>query len=355
MAILRNPMEAPWSFKQKTSFVFWFIFTLASIYCAAQSLNKTANIDLWICYIIATAIIATATLCLTLVKEATGEGYVSRRKLKLYAGILIFLFAWSFIVAANTHYIYFKMTVDRIRLSELTTVLKNFELVQNKVINQIDTMTSNYSVRIDNEIDNLKTELTNPFNPGHAEKTDSILKRIEILIGDNADLMTNPPNSGDRDGLRKYADLSADKIRRIRDNNLANCNQKKNEIIAVFTDNNNQITLKTLEKDVADFELIGAFEKRNTLRKSYTLFDKVCKLISDIAVPLGKNTLRVDISKYKLDETPPSIDIEDIATAWRYFFINPQNARFIWSIILAMVIDIACFMFWYFGVLSKED
>ena len=168
-------------------------------------------------------------------------------------------------------------------------------------------------------------------------------------------MLTNPPASSDRNGLRIYADLITDKIREIRDNNLANCKKKKDEIAAVFADENNRMTLKALDTDVKDFELIGELEKRNTLRNSYALFDKVCKMISDMAIPLGKNTLKVDISAYKLNEIPPSIDIEDIATAWRYFFDDLHNARFIWSIILAMVIDIACFMFWYFGVLSKKD
>jgi len=347
-------MAARLTFKQKTSFVFWLIFTLGSIFCAAQSLYRSTGVEKLICYVGATAILATATLCLTLVKESTSEGYVARRKLKLYAGTLVFFLEWIFIVMANTHYIYFQMSSDRMRLSELNAVKKNFDLTRNTVINQIDSMSANYSTKIDNEIDNLKTEITNPYNPGHATKTDSILKRIEILIGDNADLMTNPPSPSNIAGLRIYADLNADKIRRIRDNNLATCKARKNEIESFFIDTNNIKTFEAIETTIEKFELIDELEKRNILRNSYTLFDKICKAISDISIPLGKNTLIIDIAKYKLAEIPPSIDMEDIATAWKQFFQSP-NARFIWSIILALIIDVACFMFWYFGVLSKED
>src|ERR1044072_6904002 len=127
MGLFRNPMEAEYTFKQKTSFVFWAIFSISSIHCSAQSINKTYSLDQWLSYVIATAIVAGATLCLFLIKRSMDEGYVERRKLKLFLGFPVFLILWFCIVAVNTHFIYVKMTGDRMRLSELNTVRKNFD------------------------------------------------------------------------------------------------------------------------------------------------------------------------------------------------------------------------------------
>jgi len=351
----RNPMGDKWTLSKIVSFVCWVIFSVTSIHCAAQSLYQSTGQEIWVCYVVGGSIVAVASLGLRLVKRSFDEGFVSIRRLRLVAGSFIFLFPWLFILAANTHFIYFKMAVERNRLSELNNVRTNFDLVRVKAINQIDTMSAGYATRVENEILNLKAEINNRNNPGHANKTDEILLRIEVLIGDNADLMTNPPSSKDRNGLRLYADETAEKIRAITKNNLKKCQDEKREIESFFTMRENTETLLLLDSSIRKFFVLDENTKKTALRESYTLFDKLCKAITAIAIPLGKNVLTIDVEMYKLSAIPPSIDMEDIATAWKLYFEQPKNQRFIWSIILALVIDVACFSFWYFGVLSEED
>lgn len=351
---MRNPMDEELTLRQKVSVICWGIFSITSTYCAAQSLHNSTTQEKWICYVVGGAIVATASLGLYQIKRASDEGFVKRRSLRLIVGSFIFLLSWLFILAANTHFIYFKMAVDRTRLNELNTVNTNFDLIKNKAFTEIDTMTSSYSKQIDNEIENLKTEITNPYNPGHAQKTDSILKRIEILIGDNADLMSNPPPPNDKNALRVYADRNAEKIRRIRQNNIEPILDAKKKIESYFVNAENMNTIKALNYSIKNFYNIDENSKKSALRNSYTLFDKVYKAISDLSISLGKRRLTIDVSRYQLSEIPPSIDMEDIATAWKMFFKDFHNARFVWSIILAMVIDVACFAFWYFGVLSED-
>jgi hypothetical protein len=353
MGLFNNPMEAPWSFKKKSSLLFWLIFTSGSVYCAEESLYTTTNLPKFVCYIMGLAIISTATFCLYLIRNATSDGFVQGRKVKLVLGIIFFPIFWFFIVAANTHYIFFQMSVEKMRLKELTVVNNNFDLAKNKFFSEIDSLNRNYDLQVENEISNLISEITNPGNPGHDKETDKILIRIGELTGGNVVLESRPPSPNNRDALREYANRNADKIRKIKEKNLQICITSKDKVSQILDENKN--VRNELNETISNFEKTSEGEKKNALRRSYDLYDKVYKLISDILIPVHSETLKVDIASYKLPSIAPSIDIEDISSAWKFFFKGLYSAKFFWSIVLAMIIDIASFMFWYFGVLSKEE
>jgi len=349
----RNPLDEPWSSKRKIYFLLYAIFYAASVWASGESLHRSTTLPKVFCYLVAFGVLALASLCLKLVRDSFSKGPEHARGLKLLFGLLGFAVAWTAILSANTHNIYYVMTIDKQRQQELRNVKNQLELVEDKSITAFKSAKSDFSSNIDREIGNLKSELLNPNNQGHGPKTDEIITRIEVMLGNKIDLQTNPPT--DQAGLRRYANDLADKIRAMTAAKLNTVDEKIKQLNLFLNKEEYQNTQLVLDHLITNYRNVSENEIVQGLRNSYSTYAKTHEYIDQLySEPLIRDHANLDIQK--LPEVPTSIESEAIAFVWGQFFRGelPRLSLFLWSLGIGFIFDFTCFMFWYFGVLPEE-
>ncbi len=354
MALFGTPLDEPWSANRKISLLLYLIFLTASIWACGESLARTLEASKILCYILAFSALATASFCLGLVKTSLSRGYVSNRSIKLAFGAIGFVILWFSILMANTHNIYYVMTINDQRQRELANVKNQLDLIEDKSAAAFNAAKTKFNSVIEGEIVNMKNEIQNPNNPGHGEKTDSIVNRIETLLGQEIDMPSNPPT--DLNGRRQYAGLMSDQVREITRAKLSTIDDKINQLNIFLGKEEYQKTQKNLDDLIANFHARSERELVQGLRGSYSIYSKSREYIDQLFLePLIQ--AHANLSIEKLPAVPVSIESEDIAYSWGEFFggENVNKARFWWAIFIALILDLACFLFWYFGVLPDLE
>lgn len=349
----RNPLDEPWSTKRKTYFLLYAIFFCVSVWASGESLHRSTTLPKTFCYIVAFGVLALASLCLKLVRDSFSRGPEAARSIKLLFGSLGFIIAWLAILSANTHNIYYVMTVDKQRQQELRNVKNQLDLVEDKSVAAFNSAKATFSNKIEREISNLKAELLNPNNQGHGPKTDEILNRIEAMLGNEVDLQTNPPT--DQAGLRKYTADLAEKIRTMTNGKLKTVDEKINQLNNFLQKPEYQNTQRNLDDLITNYRTKSETEITQGLRNSYSTYQKTQEYIDQLySEPLIRDNANLSIER--LPEVPESIESESIAFVWGQFFKGeiPRLSLFLWSIGIGFIFDFTCFMFWYFGVLPEE-
>jgi hypothetical protein len=303
--------------------------------------------------LIAIGVMSLASFCLKLVRDSFSRGPEQARTSKLLLGLLGFLVGWTAILSANTHNIYYVMTVDKQRQQELRNVKNQLELIEDKSIATFRSAKTAFNNNIESELTNLKTELLNPNNQGHGPKTEQIVSRIEALLGNEVDLPTNPPT--DQFGLRQYATEMANKIRAMTGEKLKTVDEKIEQLSEFLKEDDYQNTQNVLEHLIANHLTVTENEIIQGLRNSYSTYAKTQEYIAQLyAEPLIRDNAELKIEK--LPEVPLSIEAEAIAFVWGQFFRGelPRLSLFLWALGIGFIFDFTCFIFWYFGVLPEE-
>jgi hypothetical protein len=349
----RNPLDEPWSAKRKIYFLLYAIFFATSVWATGESLRRSTTLPRLFCYVVAFGVLALASLCLKLVRDSFSRGPEPARALKLFFGTLGFIIAWLAILSANTHNIYYVMTVDKQRQQELRNVKNQLDLVEDKSNAAFNSAKTTFSSNIEREIGNLKAELLNPNNLGHGPKTDEIVTRIEGMLGNEVDLQTNPPT--DRAGLRTYTTDLAEKIRAMTNGKLRTVDEKIKQLDAFLKKEEYQNTQNNLDDLIANYGTKSEQELTQGLRNSYSTYKKAQEYIDQLySEPLIKNNANLSIER--LPEVPVSIESEAIAFVWGQFFKGeiPKPSLFLWALGIGFIFDFTCFMFWYFVVFPEE-
>jgi hypothetical protein len=349
----RNPLDEPWSSKKKIYFLLYAIFFGASVWASGESLHRTTTLPKWFCYLVAFGVLALASLCLKLVRDSFSRGPEPHRAVKLVAGLLGFTVAWIAILSANTHNIYYVMTVDKQRQQELRHVKNQLELVEDKSVSAFKSAKTTFTNNIEREIGNLKAELLNPNNQGHGPKTEEIVSRIETMLGNEVDLPTNPPP--DPIGLRRYATDLAENIRSMTTGKLRTVDEKIEQLNLFLNKEEYQNTQKVLDYLITNHRTATENEIIQGLRNSYSTYAKVLEYITQLySEPLIRDNAKLTIER--LPEVPESIEAEAIAFVWGQFFRGalPRLSLFLWALGIGFIFDFTCFMFWYFGVLPED-
>jgi hypothetical protein len=348
----RNPLDEPWSTKRKIYFLLYAMFFAASVWASGESLQRSTTLPKVFCYLVAFGVLALASLCLKLVRDSFSKGPEHARALKLTFGVLGFIVAWTAILSANTHNIYYVMTVDKQRQQELRHIKNQLDLVEDKSISTFNSAKTVFSNNIEREIGNLKAELLNPNNQGHGPKTEEIVTRIEGMLGNEVDLPTNPPM--DPVGLRRYTTDLADKIRTMTNGKLRTVDERINQLNAFLRKDDYQNTQNVLDNLITNYRTASEDQIIQGLSNSYSIYSKTHEYIDQLySEPIIRDNANLSIER--LPEVPISIESEAIAFVWSQFFRGeiPRLSLFLWALGIGFIFDFTCFMFWYFGVLPE--
>lgn len=358
----KNPFDEPWTNTRKIAVVLYVAFFLLSAWVTSESLVRTFKFSpfgnsqigtriFW--FIVACMILVVASVCLNLVRKSF-EGKVSNRLAYLIVGGIVFLGAWFFILMANTHGIYYIMTINEQRQNELRNVKNQLELVKSNSESAFKLARTKFENEIEADIKDMKAEITNVNNPGRAGATNAIINRIVEKIGQEISMPSKAPTNAS--GLAQYAEELAKRIREITQLKLKVVDEKVKELRAFSQQDEYRNTLLNLD------DLINNYDKKDEkdvvlgLRNSYSVYDKT----QDYIKSLFKEPL---ISKYTelplqtLPKVPVSIESERIDYVWGEYFggLNINLVSFRWAIFFGLMFDVACYVIWYFYVLPEED
>lgn len=348
-----NPLERGFTRKQLISLTLYLIFFSASVWATAESISRTAHLPRIFCYVLSFAFLAGASFCLALIKHSLSSGYVRARTLLLSIGTVGFVFLWLISLTSNTHNFYFVATVEDLRRSELGDVLGKLRLLRQKTNLAAETAVTSLRKEIEAKIEKMKSEITNPGDPGHGVETEKILHEIEELLQREIQPLDRPP--GGLAAWREYSNAMANQIRRILETRLAEVDQsiaRVNEYLErPETSRLIDRLEKVLEDGITSVELEGL---KNLLRTAFEAYNDSLDIVQQafqLPVLAGSAPALID-----LPDVPTSIRLENIASSWRDFLAGRYEPwRFWLSLLWAMALDLAAFILFYFGVLLREE
>ncbi len=353
MQIFTNPLEKPLSRKQIFSALLFALFLGASVWATGESIARSVALPKFFTYIIGFAAMAAASFCLSMIHKSISDSYVNKRIQLLIIGLIGWLFFWSGSFTSNTHNIYFLMVVDEMRQEELRNIKNELQLIKDKSVAAFDIAKGRYASAIENNIENMKYEIINEGQLGHGPKTDSILAVISNLLG--SEVTRLDPRSNSRADLQSHARQMATKIREMKQHKLREIDDRIKNLKKFIEKPQYQYILLQLDTAINNYDHEPMDDIKMILRNSYShynqCFDYLQQLFEDEFL---KENSRLQLNN--LPKTPESVELENIARSWQQFLKgNFDSWHFYLAIIWALIIDLACFILYFFGVLPNED
>jgi len=350
-------------------FILYSLIAITSIWLTGNSLDRSFGrgntiMTSILSYVLAFGIFAAASGALAMIKKGLDiNSIIEKRTVYTIFGFILFIFIWFLGgITTNTHSYFFYQNINEIQQNELQDMSNKLQLLVPVSEAGVDEIKINYKNDIEAEIENLKTEILNYGKPGHGPKTDSILVRIERLLGQEIDDL-DPPGT-DRTSLNRYAGQLADKIRVITDLKLSEIDAKFGKIKSFFFDIDNYSQTSNNEEIIeiiTDLEFahknytFGNYEENNIiLEKAYNKYTLMYDFIIT-QFPEDFIAERTNIQLKPIDDTPLSVQYEKIITSWTQFLKNENNnSRFLWALAFAILTDILAFFFWW-KFIPEED
>ena len=209
-----NPLERGWDKSQYLSFILYVIFLCISVWATGESIYRSIGLHKYFSYSLGLVALLGASFCLGLIKRFFSGEREDNRGLLVVCGFVGFVLFWLITFTSNTHNFYYMMTIDEQRKKDYNEVIKQLELGKINPINVFDNAEERYKEKIDAEIINMKREILNNGDPGSGAKTDSIIARIEGVMGNVTINKLKPINNSKRELIR-HADIMAEQIREI--------------------------------------------------------------------------------------------------------------------------------------------
>ena len=234
-------------------------------------------------------------------------------------------------------------------------MIKQLELGKINPINVFDNAEERYKEKIDAEIINMKREILNNGDPGSGAKTDSIIARIEGVMGNVTINKLKPINNSKRELIR-HADIMAEQIREIEMSRIDDYRKSvKQKIIDYVGNPLYKSKLDELTQCVNNINDLDENTLNYSLSKGYSAYSKYYGFLEQ----LFKNPFLKDWHDFgikKLDDVPLSIQLKSISKSWEIFFCGIfVKSNFYLAIIWALMVEMACFIVFYFGVLKEES
>ena len=346
-------MSEGWESKQFISFILYLFFLGVSVWATGESIARSWNLYNVFPYLIGLAALLTASFCLSIIKTSVSPGYVEYKGIKAFIGVIAFVFCWLVSFTSNTHNFYYLMSIEEQRKLDFSVLINQMELGKENSSNAFENAINNYKSVINSEIINMKSEITNVGDPGHGIRTDSIIVRIEGLMGVTIDELD--PRSNTRRDLNRYANEMARKIRDIRDEQIRGMYNIKSKLENFVSSEDFKSTYDIVKLYYSEIDDADIKDLNKVLRKGYSLYSKFYSYINELFKnPFLKSYSGLELKK--LDEVPLSIQLRNISKSWEMFFKGRFNtSNFYLSLVYAIVIDLACFVLFYFGVLKEDE
>lgn len=271
-----------------------------------------------------------------ILKSLDFEKYVSNRAWLFVGGALLYLVGFLGSVLTGAHGIYYMQEHRKAEIADIERVLISFATLQDKVKKNEAKAISDYTVRINSQIDAAVEELKNRSRPGAGDEFKKRNDELQRALGGvSLEPLSGPVNEN---AITAYYSTAL----KLRNENLKAI-RSNFEAFRGFVDSGDVVDnlqilagLKTkpVQNDKADREM--------AIRVAYTNYALAYSLAETTSKSLG-----VDIVEFrKLDSIPPSTRLADISFFVKHVFSlteadNPLvGDRVMWSIIAAFILEL---------------
>lgn len=291
---------------------------------------------------------------------------IDHRGLHLVGGILMLSIFWiGFSLPTNTHTFFYRSIIMEVLSKDLTDTKNQLEkLDDDKLATEIVTRDAkNYKTKIDGLWGQLKAEIMNPGNPGWGPKAEQAAINLEKELGAKLQRVTfkTTTQSGRREvvgvlepiveSLTKSAIESRYFARLYNVAKHKNKEDIKKNLYAI-----NKIQRKINDNPAAAHE--EPTEGTNlVLTNSYRLIsnytDVVANEFADTA-PDKVKILREETASYTGNVTRTS-RLRSVVDVWKDYFTGVWNGQgFLFWVLLAVLVDLAGFFFYYLAFKKNE-
>lgn len=325
-------------------------FLLANSWGVAHAVYYAFEFPVLFSWCIGIGILVAATFALQIYHWSKQPGFVPRRVQKRIWGMCGFLLLWSLILLANSHNAYYYAQARSLRNADFQALSTIFADVDKKIVTLINSASSDLNAKGSSLIKNYQSEVTNSQNPGRARFADKILRDFEELVGrDISELSLRTTNP---QALRSHADDMGRLMYIVLNDKISEINGLGVTIKNYFSEKNIKSKAEQLSKirssspidDNAVSMLEDGYADYNKIKAYLTPY-----FTTPALAPYSTNFEQM----FSLPEKPFSEAVRKIDYFYNMVFTGDSRTNWInlfWSVLISLVLDIGCFIFWYFGV-----
>ena len=354
------------------SFLAFLLFGGVSCWATAESLHMLlASWPKIFCYLVAMGFFVVASIGTKLIVDSLNQKiYVEGRPGKLIGGIILVLIFWlATSMPTNTHtFIYRNVISERVNNDVDVTMGYLEDVVKNTVnVEDCEALKAERQAAVRTYQNLVVSEVQQPQDPGSGPQVEKILNEMEAKYGENYKIRPYRSKGNIRSQQEintainyyneQFNNLIGNIIPQYYDKNIKRPNETKlNQAAEAYED---LAALK--EKIGADKKSKGASKKKAVnLNSSEDMHDIVIPIINSGYQAVGSNSDMVrlkagDEAKYKADPVVTETQrMTSIFEVWGDYMAGKFNGHgFFWWILLAVLIDIAAFIF--FDIAFKKS
>lgn len=329
----------------------FLVFGGVSCWATAESLHLLlATWPKIFCYLVAIGFFVVAAIGTKLIVDSLNQKiYVEGRTGKLIAGIFLVLIFWlATSMPTNTHtFIYRNVISERVNNDIVTTLGYLSDIVSNskEKAKQTEEMKKEQA-KVRNFQEQLVNEVLQPDDLGSGVRAKKIIEQFKSQCGYNiSESRTIVRNQSDANRVAEYYNSQFDKIINTYIPEKYNIYSKIDSLAI-----NAKSDLEKLRKDISVSSVFG--KPKINLNSSEDMHDKVIKSINNGYQAVKLNSDRVNFNnndKKKYTADPIVTDTQrmtSIFEVWGDYMAGKFNGHgFFWWILLAVLIDIAAFIF----------
>ena len=291
---------------------------------------------------------------------------IDHRGVHLLSGIIMLLIFWvTFSLPTNTHTFFYRSVVMEVLSKDLTDTKNQLEqLDDDNIATEIVTREAqNYRTKIDGLWGQLKAEIMNPGNPGWGPVAEQAAINLEKELGAKLQRVTfkTTTQAGRREIVRVLEpiveELTKSAIESKYVTRLYNVAKHKNKIDIkknLYAINKIQTRINENPKAAHDEPTEGT---NLVLTNSYRLISNYTDAVAnefEATNPDIIETLKAQTETYKGNVTKTA-RLRSVVDVWKDFFAGVWTGQgFLFWVMLAALVDIAGFFFYYLAFKKNE-
>lgn len=338
----------------------FIVFAAVSCWATAESLHLLLpNLPLVVCWAITIGFFVIASWGTKMIVDSLNQNiYLEKRGIRLVSGIIIVLFFWLICsMPTNTHTFFYRNSIADIVTQDLTTTKGYLQQLRDNVkseteiklkLDKLDSEVNAEIIALENEIDNLA-------NPGFGNRAKSHLDKIATTL-QLPSIQTLSYKGSSPQQIKQLKQQYKTMIYEL-------LNKRKEELVANYINPQEKLykpeatreikNIEAIEGHIANMTAAGVIDNDLitqadiTLRKSYAII----KTYSDFVSFKNDADKELYLATNQVTKTSKMASVIDV---WKDYLAGKYDGRgFIYWILVAILVDIAAFVF--FDIAFKKE
>ena len=337
-------------------------FAAVSCWATAESLHLLlSSWPVVLCWIVSIGFFVIASLGTKMIVDSLNQNiYLEKRGLRFIGGIILFLVFWLIcIMPTNTHTFFYRSTITDIVTQDLATTKGYLQQLRDNIKTEaaIKLKADKLESDVNAQIIALENEIDNIVHPGFGERSKAILDGIAstLQVAKIPELSYSNTSQKTIKGLKQqYRTMIYELLNKRKEELKENYISPQEKLFK--PESAQQIkNIETMEGHVANMGAIGHVDN-DVIMQSDMVLKKSYATIKNYADFINFN-VEEDKARYLADNqitrTSGMLSVIDV---WKNFVTGEYKGRgFVFWVVIAILVDIAAFVFFDITFKKKED